>query len=60
MTPSQNQLTQLLIEWREVDETARDELMPLVYNELRRMAQRLFVDADKKTIAPRFTYRSRV
>lgn len=40
MTPSPKSITQLLIEWREGDETALDELMPLVYEELRRMAHR--------------------
>jgi len=40
MTPSPKSITQLLIEWREGDETALDELMPLVYAELRRMAHR--------------------
>ena len=36
---SQN-LTGLLIEWREGDETALDKLTPLVYDELRRIAHR--------------------
>jgi hypothetical protein len=40
MKPSQKFITQLLIEWREGDETALDELMPLVYAELRQMAHR--------------------
>lgn len=40
MTPSPKSITQLLIEWREGDEKALDELMPLVYEELRRMAHR--------------------
>ena len=40
MTPSPKSITQLLIEWREGDETALNELMPLVYEELRRMAHR--------------------
>lgn len=40
MTSSPKSITQLLIEWREGNETALDELMPLVYEELRRMAHR--------------------
>jgi RNA polymerase sigma factor (TIGR02999 family) len=39
MTPSPRSITQLLIEWRSGDQTALDELMPLVYDELRRMAR---------------------
>jgi len=38
MTPSPNSITQLLVEWRDGDETALDRLMPLVYQEMRRMA----------------------
>ena len=38
MSPSSVSITQLLIEWREGDETALERLMPLVYNELRRLA----------------------
>ena len=38
MTPSPKSITQLLIEWREGDETALDRLIPLVYDELRRLA----------------------
>ncbi len=37
-TPSPNSITQLLIEWREGDATAFDRLIPLVYNEMRRLA----------------------
>jgi RNA polymerase sigma factor (TIGR02999 family) len=40
MTPSPNSITQLLVEWRAGDETALDRLMPLVYDEMRRMAHR--------------------
>ena len=39
MSPSPETVTQLLIAWRNGDETALDELMPLVYEELRRMAR---------------------
>jgi RNA polymerase sigma-70 factor, ECF subfamily len=38
MTPSPYSITQLLVEWRDGDETALDRLMPLVYDEMRRMA----------------------
>jgi len=33
-------LTQLLLAWREGDETALDELTPIAYHELHRLAQR--------------------
>ena len=35
-----NDVTRLLIDWSKGDAAARDQLMPLVYNELRRMARR--------------------
>lgn len=38
MTASPEDVTQLLIAWRNGDEGARDELMPLVYQELHRLA----------------------
>jgi RNA polymerase sigma-70 factor (ECF subfamily) len=38
MTPSPESITQLLIQWRDGDETALERLIPLVYAELRRMA----------------------
>jgi len=38
ITPSPHQITQLLKEWGDGDQSARDQLMPLVYDELRRMA----------------------
>ena len=38
MTPSPQQVTQLLVAWGSGDQAARDELMPLVYEELRRLA----------------------
>lgn len=40
MTPSPKSITQLLIEWRDGDEKALDKLMPLVYQELNRLAHR--------------------
>jgi RNA polymerase sigma factor (TIGR02999 family) len=38
MTPSSKDLTQLLAEWRSGHQEALTELMPLVYDELRRLA----------------------
>ncbi len=38
MTGEQHEVTKLLRKWSEGDQTALDELMPLVYDELRRMA----------------------
>ncbi len=38
MTPSQQDVTKLLIAWGNGDQNARDELMPLVYDELHRLA----------------------
>jgi RNA polymerase sigma-70 factor (ECF subfamily) len=40
MTLSPDNLTDLLLEWREGDKTALDKLTPLVYDELRRIAHR--------------------
>jgi RNA polymerase sigma factor (TIGR02999 family) len=37
-SPPAQQVTQLLVRWREGDQRALDELMPLVYEELRRLA----------------------
>ena len=39
MNPSFRSITQLLIEWRNGDESALNELMPLVHTELHRMAR---------------------
>ncbi|MDQ3255316.1 MAG: sigma-70 family RNA polymerase sigma factor [Acidobacteriota bacterium] len=39
MALSQQKVTQLLAAWGDGDQAARDELMPLVYGELRRMAR---------------------
>jgi RNA polymerase sigma factor (TIGR02999 family) len=38
MTASPNQVTQLLAAWSNGDQAARDQLMPLVYDELHRLA----------------------
>lgn len=40
MTPSPQQITRLLVAWSNGDRAALDELMPLIYGELRRMARR--------------------
>jgi len=39
-TPEPEEVTDLLIAWREGDQAALDKLMPLVYEELRRLAHR--------------------
>jgi len=38
MDPSPHEVTQLLVAWGNGDQTARDQLMPLVYAELHRLA----------------------
>ncbi len=40
MTASRQQVSQLLVEWRNGDRAAFDRLMPLVYDELRQIASR--------------------
>jgi RNA polymerase sigma factor (TIGR02999 family) len=48
-----SQVTTLLQQWAGGDEAARDELMPLVYEELRRIARRLFKgEARGHTLQP--------
>lgn len=37
--PSQNQITQILVDWGNGDEAALEKLTPLVYNELHRLAR---------------------
>src|SRR5262245_13038984 len=39
MSTLPHSVTQLLIEWRDGDKTALDKLIPLVYEELRRLAR---------------------
>ena len=39
-SPASSQVTQLLIAWSEGDQVARDKLMPLVHEELHRLAHR--------------------
>jgi RNA polymerase sigma factor (TIGR02999 family) len=38
--PSPHQVTELLAQWTKGDSTAREKLLPVVYDELRRLAQR--------------------
>ena len=40
MTPSSNEVTELLVEWSNGNQAALDKLMPLVYEELHRLAHR--------------------
>ena len=40
MTESPNEVTQLLVAWGNGDQAALDQLMPLVYSELHRLAHR--------------------
>ncbi len=39
MTSTPDEITQLLIAWNQGDQCARDELTPLIYDELRRLAR---------------------
>jgi RNA polymerase sigma factor (TIGR02999 family) len=41
MTSTTDEITQLLIAWNQGDQRARDELAPLIYDELRRLARGL-------------------
>src|SRR5215831_4988297 len=41
MTSRPDEITQLLIAWNQGDQRARDELAPLIYDELRRLARGL-------------------
>ena len=51
--PSPEAVTQLLIEWRRGNEKARDQLIPLVYRELRRLADHyLRAERDAVTMQP--------
>ena len=45
--PSSQDITQLLLEWREGNQEALDELMPVVYQELRRQAHRYLRNEQK-------------
>ena len=46
-TPHQHEITQLLAEWREGSQSALDELYPLVYDELHRLARR-YMSRERK------------
>jgi len=46
-TPRQHEITELLAEWREGNQSALDELYPLVYNELHRLARR-YMSRERK------------
>ena len=45
--PRQHQITELLAEWRDGNQSALDELYPLVYNELHRLARR-YMSRERK------------
>jgi RNA polymerase sigma factor (TIGR02999 family) len=46
-TPHQHEITELLAEWREGSQSALDELYPLVYDELHRLARR-YMSRERK------------
>ena len=46
-TPHQHEITQLLAEWRGGNQSALDELYPLVYDELHRLARR-YMSRERK------------
>lgn len=46
-SPTRHQITELLAEWREGNQSALDELYPLVYDELHRMARR-YMSRERK------------
>lgn len=46
-TPPQHEITQLLAEWREGNQSALDDLYPLVYDELHRLARR-YMSRERK------------
>jgi RNA polymerase sigma factor (TIGR02999 family) len=51
MDPSQREVTQFLLQWRDGDAEAFEHLMPLVYEELRRLAHRhLWNERDDHTL----------
>ena len=45
MTPAPHQVTELLKEWSDGDETALEQLMPLVYEELRSLARNYLAES---------------
>ncbi|HJT26428.1 MAG TPA: sigma-70 family RNA polymerase sigma factor [Pyrinomonadaceae bacterium] len=46
-TPPQHEITQLLAQWREGNQSALDDLYPLVYDELHRLARR-YMSRERK------------
>ena len=46
-SPTRHQITELLAEWREGNQSALDELYPLVYDELHRLARR-YMSRERK------------
>lgn len=46
-SPARHQITELLAEWREGNQSALDELYPLVYDELHRLARR-YMSKERK------------
>ena len=46
-TPHQHEITELLAEWREGNQSALDQLYPLVYDELHRLARR-YMSRERK------------
>jgi len=49
-TPSQGEVTGLLIEWSRGDEQARDRLVAIIYGELRRHAHRIVLSEHRKDL----------
>ena len=49
---SQGEVTSLLAAWGKGDQNALNELMPLVYNELHRMARRAWIGQHANTLQP--------
>ena len=50
--PSPGPVTQLLLDWSDGDERARDEMLPLVYDELRRLAALYLLRERDHTLQP--------
>jgi len=53
MTPSQHEVTALLVAWSDGDETALEKLAPLVYGELRQLARRHMASVADTRCKPR-------
>lgn len=47
MIPSSSQVTELLSQWSKGDNSAREKLVPLVYEELRRMARQVLFERGR-------------